>query len=157
MNGIGSCAQCAKRSEFAGLFASHSQARRFACGFHFVFTAPVGCASFWQVRANGLDERSLRDGRYDGILHLVTAACGAEQHYSLENNEVRSESVEEAKDVRARGFHPGIFAFCFCARFCGGSRPFCSSPGVSAAVPWKVNSRVVAFPTSSLTGLCSNL
>ena len=54
------------------------------------------------MQANGLDERSLRDGRYDGILHLVTAACGAEEHYSLENNEVRSESVEVARDVSPR-------------------------------------------------------
>ncbi|CAM9595952.1 unnamed protein product [Ectocarpus sp. 13 AM-2016] len=54
------------------------------------------------VKGNGMDERSLRDGRYDGILHLVTAACGAEEHYSLENNEARSESVEMARDVDGR-------------------------------------------------------
>lgn len=65
------------------------------------------------MQANGLDERSLRDGRYDGILHLVTAACGAEEHYSLENNEVRSESVEVAKDVRACGLLlPCAFVVC---------------------------------------------
>lgn len=58
------------------------------------------------MRANGLDERALRDGRYDGILHLVTAACGAEEHYTLENNETRSESVEEAKDVGAISASP---------------------------------------------------
>lgn len=52
-----------------------------------------------QVKSNGMDDRSLRDERYDGILHLVTAACGAEEHYSLENNEARSESVEMARDV----------------------------------------------------------
>lgn len=42
----------------------------------------------------------LRDDRYDGILHLVTAACGAEEHYTLDNNEARREDVETAKDVR---------------------------------------------------------
>ena len=47
-----------------------------------------------------MDEVSLRDGRYDGILHLVTAASGAEKHYSLDNNEARSESVEAAINVR---------------------------------------------------------
>lgn len=52
-----------------------------------------------QVEGNGMDERSLRDERYDGIFHLVTAACGAEEHYSLQNNEARSESVEMARDV----------------------------------------------------------
>lgn len=52
-----------------------------------------------QVTAKGMDEVSLRDGRYDGILHLVTAASGAEEHYSLDNNEARSESVEMAVNV----------------------------------------------------------
>lgn len=52
-----------------------------------------------QVKAKGMDEASLRDGRYDGILHLVTAADGAEEHYSLDNNEARSESVEMATNV----------------------------------------------------------
>lgn len=47
-----------------------------------------------------MDELSLRDGRYDGIFHLVTAACEAEEHYSLDNNEARTESVEVARDVR---------------------------------------------------------
>lgn len=54
------------------------------------------------VKANGMDEVSLRDGRYDGILHLITAAFGAEEHYSLDNNEARSESVEMAVNVDAR-------------------------------------------------------
>ena len=55
-----------------------------------------------QVKANGMDEVSLRDGRYDGILHLVTAASGAEEHYSLDNNEARTESVEMATHVGTR-------------------------------------------------------
>lgn len=80
----------------------------------------VGCVSSPpQVQANGLDERSLRDGRYDGILHLVTAACGAEEHYSLENNEVRSESVEVARDVSK------VLVVCFfrVRLWCFASRP----------------------------------
>lgn len=36
-------------------------------------------------------------GRYDAVFHLVTAADGAERHYSLDNNETRTESVEYAK------------------------------------------------------------
>ena len=52
------------------------------------------------MKANGLDELKLRDGRYDAVLHLVTAACGAEEHYSLDNNEARSENAELARDVR---------------------------------------------------------
>lgn len=53
-----------------------------------------------QVQANGMNELTLRDGRYDGIFHLVTAAIGAEEHYSLENNEARSEPVDLAKEVK---------------------------------------------------------
>jgi len=35
--------------------------------------------------------------RYDFVIHLVTAADGAEQHYTTVNNSIRSETPEEAK------------------------------------------------------------
>jgi hypothetical protein len=35
--------------------------------------------------------------RYKGVLHLVTAADGAEKYYTLENNQARVEGVELAK------------------------------------------------------------
>ena len=35
--------------------------------------------------------------RYDMVIHLVSAADGAEKYYTLENNKSRSEGVEEAK------------------------------------------------------------
>ena len=37
--------------------------------------------------------------RYDMVLHLVTAANGAEKYYTLENNAARSEGVELAIDI----------------------------------------------------------
>lgn len=40
-------------------------------------------------------EIELRDN-YDAVFHLVTAAKGAEEFYTLENNEARSETKEEA-------------------------------------------------------------
>ncbi len=50
-----------------------------------------------------LKELSLKEidllTRYQMVLHLVTAAKGAEEFYTLENNEARSESVEEARDL----------------------------------------------------------
>ena len=51
-----------------------------------------------------MDERGtniveLRDNRYDACFHLVTAADGAEAYYTLENNKVRHESKEMARDV----------------------------------------------------------
>jgi len=36
---------------------------------------------------------SLRDKRYDGVIHLVTSADGAEKFYNLANI-ARSESIE---------------------------------------------------------------
>ena len=47
------------------------------------------------LQEKGLTELNLMDN-YDLVLHLVTAADGAEEFYTLENNEARSESVEEA-------------------------------------------------------------
>lgn len=46
----------------------------------------------------------LRDRRYDAVIHLVTAADGAEAFYTTENNAVRSESPEKARllDERVR-------------------------------------------------------
>lgn len=46
-----------------------------------------------------LDESRLRDQRYDLVLHLTTAADGAEQFYSLANNAARSEDVATAIDL----------------------------------------------------------
>ena len=38
----------------------------------------------------------MRDRRYEAVVHLVTAADGAEQFYTSANNEARYETVEEA-------------------------------------------------------------
>ena len=46
----------------------------------------------------GLNEINLRDD-YDGVFHLVTAAKGAEEYYTLSNNGARSESIEEAREM----------------------------------------------------------
>lgn len=47
------------------------------------------------VRYNKTNEIDLRDG-YDAVFHLVTAAKGAEEFYTLENNSARTETVEQA-------------------------------------------------------------
>ena len=36
---------------------------------------------------------------YDAIFHLVTAACGAKEFYTLENNSARSETIEQAIEL----------------------------------------------------------
>lgn len=47
----------------------------------------------------GLDLIELRETRYDMVIHMKTAADGAEEFYSLENNQARSESKEEAIEL----------------------------------------------------------
>lgn len=39
----------------------------------------------------------LRDRRYEAVMHLVTAADGAEAYYTTENNAVRTETPEQAR------------------------------------------------------------
>ena len=56
----------------------------------------------------------LRDNRYDAVFHLVTAADGAEPFYTLENNQVRTETKEQARHVdkltqRAWVGHPHLY------------------------------------------------
>jgi len=41
----------------------------------------------------------LREGRYNAVFHLVTAAEGAEPFYTLENNAVRTETPELAREL----------------------------------------------------------
>lgn len=42
---------------------------------------------------------TLRDRRYDRVIHLVTAAIGAEKFYTLSNNNARHEGVELAREL----------------------------------------------------------
>lgn len=51
------------------------------------------------LKSRGLDITDAREGRYNAVFHMVTAAEGAEQYYSLDNNAVRSESPEMAREV----------------------------------------------------------
>lgn len=63
---------------------------------------------------NGWTVTSMRDSRYDCIIHLVTAAIGAESYYTLENNSVRTETPQEAAalDMKMREAylgHPNVY------------------------------------------------
>ena len=58
----------------------------------------------------------LREGRYNAVFHLVTAAEGAEKYYTLENNEVRTETPEKARELdhltrKAWVGHPNLKIF----------------------------------------------
>lgn len=54
------------------------------------------------LHENGWDTIELRDGRYELVVHLVTAADGAREFYTLDNNQTRTESAEEAVKVDRR-------------------------------------------------------
>ncbi|MBU52579.1 MAG: AAA family ATPase [Deltaproteobacteria bacterium] len=53
----------------------------------------------WQALLDeqGWTEVGLRDRRYDAVIHLVTAADGAEPFYTHENNPARKEPAEQAR------------------------------------------------------------
>jgi thymidylate kinase len=48
------------------------------------------------LRSRNKEILDAREGRYNAVFHMVTAADGAEQFYTLENNDARSETAEEA-------------------------------------------------------------
>ena len=47
-------------------------------------------------------EEHLREGRYDHVSHLVTAADGAEEFYTTANNSARRETPEQAREIDRR-------------------------------------------------------
>lgn len=49
------------------------------------------------LKRNALNNVDLRDNRYDQVVHLVTAADGAEQFYNTEENPMRTEDLESAR------------------------------------------------------------
>jgi len=51
-----------------------------------------------QLKKYNMDEENVRE-KYDGVFHLVTAANGAEEFYTLSNNEARKETIEEARSL----------------------------------------------------------
>jgi len=68
------------------------------------------------------NEVDLRDNRYDQIIHLITAANGAEQFYVLENNSCRTEGIEKARQIdqkcaRAWVGHPYFDVIDNCTEF----------------------------------------
>ncbi|PJF18849.1 hypothetical protein PSACC_01398 [Paramicrosporidium saccamoebae] len=59
------------------------------------FTSPQEWSS---IKARiGMDEIQLRDERYDCVIHMRTAAFGAESYYSTSNHSCRSETVAQAR------------------------------------------------------------
>lgn len=49
------------------------------------------------LRTNNMNEVALRDSRYDGVIHLRSAAVDREEMYTTSNNSARKETIEEAR------------------------------------------------------------
>ena len=49
------------------------------------------------LKERGTTETEIRDNRYNAVFHMVSAADGAEEHYTLENNQARTEDAETAR------------------------------------------------------------
>jgi CYTH domain-containing protein/predicted ATPase len=66
--------------------------------------AYVPPGAMWQaiLDENGWSVTDLRDRRYDAVIHLVTAANGAEAFYTCANNPARTETPEQARAVDLR-------------------------------------------------------
>ena len=67
-------------------------------------------------KERGVSSTELREARYNAVFHLVTAAEGAAQFYTLENNEARTETPDQARalDKSCRGAwvgHPKLHVF----------------------------------------------
>jgi CYTH domain-containing protein/thymidylate kinase len=58
----------------------------------------------WMIELAGFTQSELMH-RYDLVVHLVTAADGAEAHYTLLNNSARKETPEEARALDVRTLH----------------------------------------------------
>lgn len=54
------------------------------------------------VKSLGLSIHDICDRRYHAVIHLTTAALGAEEFYTLANNTARKESAEEARAIDKR-------------------------------------------------------
>ncbi len=71
--------------------------------------AYVGEDSFHAcIKGMGLSVVELRDRRYDGVIHLVTAADGAGDYYTTANNEMRHESPELARELDRKTMHAWV-------------------------------------------------
>lgn len=59
--------------------------------------------SEWEklLTIKNLRENDLKEN-YDLVIHMVTAALGAEDAYTLQNNQARTETIEEARELDTR-------------------------------------------------------
>lgn len=98
-------------------FQSNSRPTIVICDRGALDIKPYVPCDIWDIILKDLElnEERLRS-RYSVVLHLVTAAIGAESYYSNASNEVRTETAAEARDLDEKTFsswkeHPFLFRF----------------------------------------------
>lgn len=64
---------------------------------HFAYMPDDVKPLFFKKTGANLDK--IRDSRYDMVIHMVTAANGAPQAYTLSNNKARTESIQQAIEI----------------------------------------------------------
>ena len=93
--------QLALEDHFAKMAAECSKPVLIVCDRGTMDISAYVAPEVWQALTEemGTNTVKLRDARYEAILHMVTAAAGAEQFYTNENNKFRSEDVEMAREL----------------------------------------------------------
>jgi hypothetical protein len=112
------------------------------------------------LKERDISSAELREGRYNAIFHLVTAAEGAERFYSLENNAARTETAEEARalDAQTRNAwigHPKLFVIDNSTDFEGKLRKLVSTTAQLVGLPSTSKGVTVKYLLTSEPALSS--
>ncbi|KAK7788766.1 hypothetical protein R5R35_000017 [Gryllus longicercus] len=111
------------------------------------------------MRGNGWNPVELRDNRYNQIIHMVSAANGAEDFYSTEDHACRSEGVGVARELDYRAAaawvgHPYFDVIDnstdFEIKICRMIDAVCQKLGIDTGDRLQTNSRKVKFLVASL-------
>ena len=77
---------------------------------------------------NGWNSVQLRDNRYNQIIHMVSAANGAEPFYTIDGHNTRHEGLDTARKLdEITAAVCTCSALCLCIQVCSNERP-CPSP-----------------------------
>ncbi|XP_066995754.1 TRPL translocation defect protein 14 [Anabrus simplex] len=111
------------------------------------------------MTANGWNNVELRDNRYNQIVHMVSAANGAEDFYSTEDHVCRSEGVETARELDYKAAaawvgHPYFDVIDnstdFETKICRMIDSICQKLGIDTGDRLRTNSRKLKFLVASL-------
>lgn len=93
--------QMQMEDQFARIAAAHGRPALLVCDRGTMDIAAYMPQEVWQaiLDESKMNPVELRDKRYDAVIHMTTAAKGAEKYYTLANNQSRTESPELAREI----------------------------------------------------------